>query len=68
STGGVGALHCFFLLTERPEYYNLPPAPELPSTRVLPASIAAAATALVYGAIAVAAIQGAARRGFRLRG
>jgi formate dehydrogenase iron-sulfur subunit len=30
--GGVGPLHAFFLLTDRPETYNLPPQPVLPST------------------------------------
>jgi formate dehydrogenase iron-sulfur subunit len=35
STGGIGDLHAFFLLTERPEVYNLPSAPTLPSRRVL---------------------------------
>jgi formate dehydrogenase iron-sulfur subunit len=32
----VGALHAFFLLTDQPEVYNLPPAPTLPSKRVKP--------------------------------
>jgi formate dehydrogenase iron-sulfur subunit len=32
----VGQLHAFFLLTDRPEVYNLPPAPSLPSKRVQP--------------------------------
>ena len=36
TTGGVGNLHAFFLLTDRPEVYNLPPAPSLPSKRVRP--------------------------------
>jgi formate dehydrogenase iron-sulfur subunit len=31
--GGIGPLNAFFLLTERPETYNLPAAPILPSTR-----------------------------------
>jgi formate dehydrogenase iron-sulfur subunit len=31
--GGVGPLHAFFLLTDRPETYNLPTEPVLPSTR-----------------------------------
>jgi formate dehydrogenase iron-sulfur subunit len=30
----VGELQAFFLLTDRPEVYNLPPAPSLPSKRV----------------------------------
>jgi formate dehydrogenase iron-sulfur subunit len=37
STGGIGGLNAFFLLTDRPEVYNLPSAPTLPSTRVGPA-------------------------------
>jgi formate dehydrogenase iron-sulfur subunit len=36
TTGGIGDLHAFFLLTDRPEVYNLPSAPTLPSTRVRP--------------------------------
>jgi formate dehydrogenase iron-sulfur subunit len=34
STGGVGNLHAFFLLTDQPEVYNLPSAPTLPSRRI----------------------------------
>ena len=37
ATGGIGELNAFFLLTDRPEVYNLPAAPTLPSTRVAPA-------------------------------
>jgi formate dehydrogenase iron-sulfur subunit len=40
----VGDLHAFFLLTDTPERYNLPPEPVLPSTRQ-PAGYAAAAVA-----------------------
>jgi formate dehydrogenase iron-sulfur subunit len=36
STGGIGDLHAFFLLTGRPEVYNLPAAPTLPASRVGP--------------------------------
>jgi formate dehydrogenase iron-sulfur subunit len=36
STGAIGDLHAFFLLTDRPEVYNLPAAPTLPATRVGP--------------------------------
>lgn len=42
--GGVGPLNAFFLLTDRPEAYNLPAQPVLPSTRQ-PAGYAAAALA-----------------------
>ncbi|MDP9024717.1 MAG: 4Fe-4S dicluster domain-containing protein [Candidatus Eremiobacteraeota bacterium] len=49
--GGVGALNAFFLLTDRPETYNLPAQPVLPSTRQ-PAGYTAAAAAAVGLAIA----------------
>jgi formate dehydrogenase iron-sulfur subunit len=44
STSSVGDLNAFFLLTDRPERYNLPPDPVLPSTRQ-PASYTSAAVA-----------------------
>ncbi len=44
--GGVGALNAFFLLTDRPEAYNLPSQPVLPSTRQ-PAGYTAAAVAAI---------------------
>ncbi len=44
--GGVGPLNAFFLLTDRPEAYNLPAAPVLPSTRQPAGYTAAALTAL----------------------
>ncbi|MDQ2992942.1 MAG: 4Fe-4S dicluster domain-containing protein, partial [Candidatus Eremiobacteraeota bacterium] len=49
--GGIGPLNAFFLLTDRPEVYNLPTAPVLPSTRQPAGYAAAAGTAL---ALAVA--------------
>ena len=49
--GGIGALNAFFLLTDRPETYNLPAQPVLPSTRQ-PAGYAAAAVAAAGLAIA----------------
>ena len=49
--GGVGALNAFFLLTDRPEAYNLPLMPVLPSTRQ-PAGYTAAAMAAIGLAIA----------------
>ncbi len=36
ATGGLGHLNAFFLLTERPETYNLPAAPTRASRRVAP--------------------------------
>jgi formate dehydrogenase iron-sulfur subunit len=54
STGGIGDLHAFFLLTDRPEVYNLPSAPTLPSRRVRPSLLSGlvtvAALALAVGA------------------
>jgi formate dehydrogenase iron-sulfur subunit len=44
STGGIGDLHAFFLLTDRPEVYNLPSAPTLPSRRVWPGLLRGLAT------------------------
>ena len=34
ATGGIEALHAFFLLLDRPEVYNLPAEPRLPSRRI----------------------------------
>lgn len=47
STSSVGDLNAFFLLTDRPEAYNLPAEPVLPSTRQPAAYGAAAAAALL---------------------
>ena len=44
--GGIGPLNAFFLLTDRPEAYNLPAEPVLPSTRQPAGYTAAALTAL----------------------
>jgi formate dehydrogenase iron-sulfur subunit len=54
STGGIGDLHAFFLLTDRPAVYNLPSAPTLPSTRIGPSLRAGLAT--VAGLVAAAAM------------
>jgi len=55
SEGSVGDLNAFFLLTDRPEAYNLPPRPVLPSTHqpagYATAAITAAALALLGAAI-----------------
>jgi formate dehydrogenase iron-sulfur subunit len=39
ATGDLGHLNAFFLLTERPETYNLPVAPTRPSNRVGPSLV-----------------------------
>lgn len=44
TTGGIGPLHAFFLLLDRPERYGLPVAPTLPSRRTKPALLAGLAT------------------------
>ena len=49
----VGKLNAFFLLTDRPEAYNLPERPVLPSTRQAAGYAAAAITA---GALALAGL------------
>jgi formate dehydrogenase iron-sulfur subunit len=49
ATGGVGSLNCFFLLLDRPEVYNLPASPAVPSRRLLPASLTSVAAALLLG-------------------
>ncbi len=64
TTGGIGDLHAFFLLTDKPEVYNLPAAPTLPSTRVRP-GLAAGLTTVATFALAVAAVFLTGGRGAR---
>jgi formate dehydrogenase iron-sulfur subunit len=52
ATGGLERLNAFFLLTARPEYYNLPPAPTRGAVRVAPAMLSGLATAFVLTATA----------------
>ncbi len=54
ATGGLDHLHAFFLLTARPETYNLPAAPDRPALRVAP-SLAAGLAAMAGLAFAAAA-------------
>ncbi len=44
ATGGLEHLNAFFLLTEKPEVYNLPEAPTRPSNRVAPSLATGLAT------------------------
>ncbi len=44
ATGGLGHLNAFFLLTQRPEVYNLPAAPTRASRRVRPSLLTGLAT------------------------
>jgi formate dehydrogenase iron-sulfur subunit len=52
ATGNLGHLHAFFLLTARPEVYNLPAAPSRGAERVLPSFVAGLATAIMLTAAA----------------
>ncbi len=54
ATGGIGQLNAFFLLLDKPEVYNLPASPELPSRRIKPGLLAGLAT--VAGLAVVAAL------------
>jgi len=54
SGSSVGDLHAFFLLTDKPEVYNLPSQPVLPSTRQPAAYASAGIAALLLFACALA--------------
>jgi formate dehydrogenase iron-sulfur subunit len=60
ATGDLGHLNAFFLLTDRPEVYNLPSAPTRPANRVAPS--------LASGLAAVAGLALAALFAFNRRG
>ena len=47
ATGDLGHLHAFFLLTDRPEVYNLASHPSRGAGRVLPSLVAGLATAIL---------------------
>ena len=53
ATGDLGHLNAFFLLTERPEVYNLPAAPTRPANRIVPSLLSGLAA--VAGLALVAA-------------
>ena len=55
ATGDLGHLNAFFLLTQRPEVYNLPVAPTRASNRVWPAFQTGLSTVAALAAVAVAA-------------
>jgi formate dehydrogenase iron-sulfur subunit len=59
STGGLKSLNAFFLLTDRPEVYNLPSAPDRPSERVVPGLVSGLATmaGLAIAAVALLAVR-----------
>lgn len=53
ATGGLGHLNAFFLLTERPEVYNLPVAPTRPSSRIVPSLLSGLAAVAGLALVAV---------------
>jgi formate dehydrogenase iron-sulfur subunit len=55
ANGGIDHLNAFFLLTDRPEVYNLPPAPKLPSKKVIPGLLTGLATMAVFALATIAA-------------
>ncbi len=57
-TGGMDGLNAFFVLTEAPEVYNLPPAPELPQRHVGKMFLTTFGAAVALGVAAVAALRG----------
>jgi len=59
SQPGTEGLHAFFLLTDRPERYNLPPDPVVPTKRVAAswASVAVAALGMLAAAVAAVAAE-----------
>jgi formate dehydrogenase iron-sulfur subunit len=58
ATGGIGHLNAFFLLTERPETYNLPAAPTRASNRVKPSLFSGLATVAALALTAAALFAG----------
>jgi formate dehydrogenase iron-sulfur subunit len=58
ATGGIEQLNAFFLLVDKPEVYNLPAAPTLPSRRVRPGLLAGLATMAGLALAAVSAFAG----------
>jgi formate dehydrogenase iron-sulfur subunit len=61
SQPGTEGLHAFFLLVDRPEVYNLPPAPVVPTKKAAAAWASAAAGAAGMMAIAVFAVLSAGK-------
>ena len=60
ATGGLRRLNAFFLLIDRPERYNLPPAPSRPARDARPAFVTGLAT--MAGLAVAAALLGVGRR------
>jgi formate dehydrogenase iron-sulfur subunit len=60
---GTGGLNAFFLLVDRPEVYNLPPDPVVPTRQAAPAWTALALAALGMAAAAFGTVLSARREG-----
>jgi len=60
ATGDLGHLNAFFLLTQRPEVYNLPPAPTRASRRTAPSLLSGLATVAGLAAAAMVLLRGRA--------
>ena len=56
SQPGTGGLNAFFLLCDRPEKYNLPPDPVVPTKRVRRSWLSMGAAAVGLAALAIAAV------------
>ena len=54
SQPGTGGLNAFFLLLDKPEVYNLPPNPEVPTYKGKKSWISAGLAAVGVGALALA--------------
>lgn len=63
SQPGTEGLNAFFLLVDKPEVYNLPPDPVVPTKKVKESWISAAATAAAMAAVAIGAAVWSGRNG-----
>lgn len=57
-TGNIGGLNAFFLLVDRPEVYNLPPDPRLPTRNLTPSSAFSIISAAVVGFLGLLSFRG----------
>jgi formate dehydrogenase iron-sulfur subunit len=56
SQPGTGGLNAFFLLVDKPEKYNLPPDPVVPTKKMKRSWLTMAGAALALGVLAVSAV------------
>jgi formate dehydrogenase iron-sulfur subunit len=63
SQPGTEGLHAFFLLVDKPEVYNLPPDPVVPTKKVRAAWISMAATSAAMALVALGTALFAGRDG-----